>query len=512
MKFLTDEDADALELGSEKGFEWSPTLADQQEIEDVANEVDDAESTQAGYAPVAPAPDPLPPIPVAKVAQAAPPPVEAPAEAEPEEESAPEALPEMPKAKPTDKYASMLEEYSKLQKQSAREQALNGIIRASQKMGQAFAGSVNGNFKVDPTGMDALDKLAQRGPQDFVDKAKMEDTVTSLKDADQMRNPESKVSVFYRLMARQRGLEVDDSMSAWDIAQMSKVMGKPSTAGERTQLKTIIVDGKNTLVNYNPVTQKITGLDGQPVAGKVDPFIPPSVGFDPASGAPMVFNRNNNTGSPVSMPTPSMAPPPKPEGAVAPKPRTRMDIYNEVINKSPNDSKKIETVQKEFEGETALQNNILTNADEVKTQLKDALTNPQVVPAVRAALAYMFEKAPRSDEDFQRYVSEQGILTKLESILPKNFEGTLSEKQVDGLNKMLDGTKQAAYKIMKKKRYLKAKNMGLAIKGVSQEDKEKLISELPGENMVPAIDAKTGAKVKVPSEKYDELKRKGLIK
>lgn len=141
--------------------------------------------------------------------------------AEPEVEQPPTIQPRPIQTAKLDEFQQLLAE------RQARLRDLN-MLKAAQNIGQAFVGGHTGNFKVDHSLLDDLSKQANIPVEDYSLKQKIQKARTGLVDDEELRNPKSKISAFFRLMAKQRGLEVTEDMSAWDIQNMGKVMGKPN--------------------------------------------------------------------------------------------------------------------------------------------------------------------------------------------------------------------------------------------------------------------------------------------
>jgi uncharacterized membrane protein len=386
---------------------------------------------------------------------------------------------------PQGKYSKMLEEYANLQKNSQRQKYINGIIRASQKMGQAFAGSVNGNFKVDPAGMDALDKAADAGPDDYVNKMKAEQSITGLRDEDQMRSPTSKVSEFYRLMARNRGMEVTDEMSAWDLAQMSKVMGaaRPPRPPQKANFRNN-KDGKDYAGVFEDGYYK--DRPGGTIYDDVSPFQSPFYLTNQTTGGTLEIDKSTGSARPLNVPTPSVSSPESKSNA-SNEPMTYIppsQLYADIAARAPKDAQDIKKEQDEYKKAAEVPLNVLSIADSIDMRLDKAMTNPQEVPQIKAQLAYLAEKAPKSDEDFARYVSDQGLLNKIETFLPKGAQGVLSQEQVNGLRQMIRNSKKGAMDIAHKRRDSAAKNMRLVTKGLRDDQLKGLLYELPGDNEI----------------------------
>lgn len=106
-------------------------------------------------------------------------------------------------------------------------------------------------YKVDPTMSskdatelmkfgDPLKETAQR--QDIaLGGQKLQTGTTSLKDAEQMRDPVSNISEFYRSMAIKRGFKPEEvaGKSAFDIQAMGKMLPKPASSSKQFQTKNI---------------------------------------------------------------------------------------------------------------------------------------------------------------------------------------------------------------------------------------------------------------------------------
>lgn len=116
-----------------------------------------------------------------------------------------------------------ISDYQKLLDTRQEQQRNLTISKALQQMGQSFVGGQTGNFKTDTTVLDELAKQTNLPVEGYESKQKVDKADIGLGDERQMRDSKSKISQFYRGMAKKRGLEVTDDMSAFDVAAMIKL-------------------------------------------------------------------------------------------------------------------------------------------------------------------------------------------------------------------------------------------------------------------------------------------------
>jgi hypothetical protein len=189
----------------------------------------------------------------------------------------------------SDPYSSMLDQYRELLRKRDDDKRNSALLLGANQIGQAFAGKHSGNFKPDNSGIEALDRLADQPITSFESEQKMKKVDTDLMDMTKMRDPTSMISEFYRTMAKKRGLEVTDDMSAWDLAQMQKVMGRPGAEGKQFQ-QTKIYNPQTGQVEtklVNVVTGEVRdpiGITGYSQVVRTDPQTKELIGFNPGTG------------------------------------------------------------------------------------------------------------------------------------------------------------------------------------------------------------------------------------
>lgn len=120
------------------------------------------------------------------------------------------------------KYDSLLGEYKKLQEDRQKQQNLLGYLAASQQIGQSIAGKHSGDFKADTSGIDMLNKMADRPVQDYTDNIKQQDMDMQLREAQEDRDPFSPKAIQARQLAKSRGYKISDDMSYSDVVKVLK--------------------------------------------------------------------------------------------------------------------------------------------------------------------------------------------------------------------------------------------------------------------------------------------------
>ncbi len=245
-----DDSVEALPSENEDG----EPLSTPEEINDASDEVTSADQMQQAAA----SPDAPPPTP------------SAPSEPMPLPGVMPEAHDELngaPKA-PSNPYADMLAQYKALQETRGNNRMISGLLRAGATIGHGLALGGGGSAENDMSGYDYLDKSANLPVTDFENAMKVKGGVTNLRDQDVMRDASSPVSEFYQQMAIKRGFdpEVVKGKSAWDLSQMSKVMGKAAgPAKSRTVLMNNSKTGEKMQGIYHPDTHTFTTISGKPL-------------------------------------------------------------------------------------------------------------------------------------------------------------------------------------------------------------------------------------------------------
>jgi hypothetical protein len=171
------------------------------------------------------------------------------------------------KKHPYERYADMLGKYQELQDQKRKGNMMLGMLAGGQIAGQAIAGGRSGKFDTDLSNIKMLEDMNNSRVTDYTNAIKQQGMDISLKDMQQMRDPDSPVSQYYRSMAAKRGIPTDETMSAWDIQNMSKVLGKPNSATPRFRL--LPLENKTThekqMGKFEQATGKLYSMDEKPL-------------------------------------------------------------------------------------------------------------------------------------------------------------------------------------------------------------------------------------------------------
>jgi hypothetical protein len=295
-------------------------MADVEDEDGVNGEVSDAEDLQDQRAfnpyDFDPSPTPQPqavPLPAppapqpsiearqqAALSKVAPPPPQEPSlPSVSDEDETDEDAPKIPNN--ADRIAQLMAQYKALQESAARKNNIAAMFDGGAQIGQALAGRYSGNFKTDPHAFDSLRQSGEQAVKNFEEAQKVQKSGQGLLDETALRDPKSKVSEFYRAMAKQRNIPVTDDMSAWDIQNMAKVIGKPSAAGqEKFRSSTVINKKDGTVIQgfIGQLSHKIVDSEGNPLGPEwiersktgaktyIDPLTKERVGFESSIGRP----------------------------------------------------------------------------------------------------------------------------------------------------------------------------------------------------------------------------------
>lgn len=216
---------------------------------------------------------------------------------------------------PKDRRQALMDELKQVQEQQRKDLRMSEILRGSAMIGQGLSGKVSGKFDIpDEIGKGLVRSAELRGKQ-FNDRLSTEKSATGLIDDEKLRDSSSSISQFYREMAKKRGFQVKDDMSAWDISQMFKHVGKPGSEGKVYQQvklrnpETGIVETKLVNMSTGEMSDSL-GNTGYAQNSRINPVTKQLEIFDPGAGK---FVAVHDAPKAPSEPTPGSAPgqPPK---------------------------------------------------------------------------------------------------------------------------------------------------------------------------------------------------------
>lgn len=314
------------------------------------------------------------------------------------------------------------------------------LLRASTEIGQALVGGRTGNFKIDNSGIDALEKMANVPVEDYSLRQKAEKGDIGLRDEREMRNSKSMISQFFREMARKRGMEVTDDMSAWDIQNMGKVLGKPNTMSGKMQLtrRTNPQTGKTEIGVFNPATGTFewTG-ENAGYAGQVrlDPRTNEMVTFQPGTAE----LTGQLTGPKTLNPT------------------TPQETFQSL---APKDQKRVEDAKKELNKETTEVRDALDSVSLLKQKVVEATRNPVAAKQIGAEIGKFIEHGSRmTDQDVVRYVSREGLANKMEDFKNRATTGTFGKELAQQIMATIVNYEQGYKAILENRRQQKAQTL-----------------------------------------------------
>lgn len=324
----------------------------------------------------------------------------------------------------TDPRNSLLGQYRQLLDQRRNARSNLAMLGAAQQIGQAIAGKTSGKFDVDQTVLKSLKENADLPVQDYSAEVKQQGLDINLRDMEQMRDPSSTISRFYRNLAKKRDVEVDDTMSAWDISQMLKSGIGQTKSGQvirRTNPETGVIE----LGIFNPATQTISWTgETAGFAGQVrqDPRTKELIAVNPATST-----INKQLTGPQALPTERVATP-----------------QETFLNLSPADQKKVDDLSKEFNSETKDQRASYEKIDAL-TEKKIALATQNEIAASQlgAEVATIFENGRLTDEDVLRYTRRRGIRSRLEDLTSELGRGVITPEKAREIQQTLQVYKQA---------------------------------------------------------------------
>lgn len=196
-----------------------------------------------------------------------------------------------------DRYRQFLDEYKQLQNKRSNADLVNTLVAAGGKIGQSIAGRYSGQFNPDMSGVQMLQKMAERPVQDFEQKQVVGARQAQLGQAQDDIDPASPKSVLIRKYMKDKlGMDLPDTVSASDAQQLLKLVGKPASGSEHALQVPLVNQQTGAKVTgvWHPVQQKFTNLAGEPLGTEwirdyraqsfLDPMSKERLGFSGGTG------------------------------------------------------------------------------------------------------------------------------------------------------------------------------------------------------------------------------------
>lgn len=344
--------------------------------------------------------------------------------------------------------------------------------------------------------------------QSQVASQKVESGDVSLKDAAQMRDPNSKISEFARLTAaKKHGYDQDEieGMSAWDIGTMMK-QDKTSMTSTKLQKGTgTIIDEngkeKRLTASYNPSTGEWKDDSGKLLKGFVQEGLNPfQLTKNARSGEEQVFNKSRGS-------TPSMVNA-LPDAAKA---QNTKEMWDAIPVKYQDKVAKI--LIPAFNKETEKTQQRLNHIPVIMARLEEAQHNPAALAQLKAETARFDAGDNRlTQQEFDMFANRHGY-KHYSDWLNEHTTGTISKEMADDLAKTYQSTaknlKSTLNQAAEKQASVLAADLGYG------KDKISLIApHIYGEyqpSMVQVKSKKDGSILMMPFDKADIARQKGLI-
>lgn len=196
-----------------------------------------------------------------------------------------------------DQYKDYMEQYKKLQQGRKNSDLVSGLAAAGAQIGQSMAGKYSGQFQPDMSGVQVLNKMAERPVQDFEQGQVVQSRGLQLKGLTDAADPASPQSRLVRQYLNQRLFKdnpLGEDISANDAMMLLKTVGKPGT--EKASQVPLINQktGEKTTGVWHPIQQTFTDLAGMPLGADyirdyraqsfVDPMSHERLGFSGGTG------------------------------------------------------------------------------------------------------------------------------------------------------------------------------------------------------------------------------------
>jgi hypothetical protein len=410
------------------------------------------------------------------------------------------------------RYQQFMDEYKRLQEKRASDQRLIGLMSAGSTIGQSIAGGASGNFKVDPNAYAMAEKIANRPVEDFEQGQVVNSRQMQLKNEMDSNDPASPKSALIRKYFKEKlNIPLEENVSAADAMELIKTVGRPSQTQTKTQQVTFVADGKTYQGFFDPYRNGYFDDSGKQHFN-VQKVWAPTITKDPLTEQLTQVQR-------VAGEVPT-AQPIKSAGyikdkKVAERSEDPQQVYT---NLTKAEQEQINIAKKDYVSETKEIRSNFEEIDSIYKGLDQAVTNSATAAQMGTRIASAFQKGVLSDKDVERYVQRKGLVNFIKDSSSRMASGTFSPSLVAELKEAMDLYRVALAKSMESNAQQKA---NLAAKRIpTKVDPKMIVPLISGEfaekptddNLVDVISAKTGQKLKLPKNKVEEARKKGLIK
>lgn len=394
----------------------------------------------------------------------------------------------------------LLDEYRELLAQRQQKQKELNVLAGANQISQAIAGRYSGNYTPDMTGIKLLQEQANQPVEDYTLAAKQDKLDTELRDMDKLRDPSSSTSQFYRLMAKQKGLAVEDDMSAWDLSQMSKAMGSSTS---RPFIPRNFIDratGNVVSGRYDMTTGQYSDAAGN-VYTDVIPYNAPILVEDKKTQEKFLLERG--TGQKTGVTGPSIT---KEELTKPASPKTTFKQLN------AKDQSRLDEESKAFSTETKDIRESYDKIDALVEQKIDLATKNELAASqLGAEVATIFENGRLTDEDVLRYTRRPAIISRLQDGIKTLASGTITKDKAKELKETLTVYKEALNENLRERADQKASTLLNKLStDVDPKNLSSLIySPLPSNSSVKVRGLETGRTFRMSKEQAEKAIQSG---
>lgn len=411
------------------------------------------------------------------------------------------------------KYDDLLQQYKDLQEKRRQNNILLGVMAGGQIAGQGITGRTTGKFDTDLSNIEMLRKMSNQSVEDLEGQVKIQPQITGLRDQSQMRDTSSPISEFFRQMAIKRGFDpqVVEGKSAWDLSEMSKVLGKPQQAGRSFQQ--VRIRNPETGVIETRLVNMQTGEVGDSVG---EAGFAQQVRVNPRSGETIVVNpaSGKQVGA-LSGPAPQSA-----QAAQAKIPEVNRE------NLTVSQQKRLDDARKELLDDTKDTRGQLEAAKNINGMINTGGSiDIDFVRAIQNQLARASgERGAMTEGDVAGFGGSPAIIDSLKRWVSLKSFGKLPEedkKRLSGLAKLMQARAEA---YMKQRTAYFTNNMYQDLKAapnfqgaqIAPQSVEKLIGSdvytNPNFGKVPVVEIATGKRGFIPEDRVEEAIKSGKFK
>ena len=295
------------------------------------------------------------------------------------------------------------------------QQRTSNLMKNFESIGQAIAGGQTGNFEVDQSYYDDLDRQAKDKIESIKDK-RDEDEKKALRD------PKSDISAYAReLASKSLGRPIPDNISAAQLEQLGINTRGTQTGNKRFQFQRV----------FDPATNQVKLVKADTATGEISPT-------DQIAGFSTQFKTDPRTGEVISLNPALGGKTGQITGPESEKPKEEpkeVDYTYQMLNKRQQDGLK--------DAQTSFQKEMKDARDfgEILDNVSDLVTADisAAIPAIKRQLARSVGKevGVMTDKDVEAFSGDQSLIGALTRFAKMTAEGTMTEEDKKQYNQII---------------------------------------------------------------------------